>query len=151
KEGQENSEKLRRYERMAVPYYVIFDPIKQIQPQVLTIYELHVGTYQVRMEAQLPTLHLGLTLWQGSFEHKHDTWLRWCDEHGQLILTGQERAEQERQRAEQADLRAEQVAHQLEQERQKAMQADQRAEQEHLRAERLAAQLRELGIDPDRL
>ncbi|MEW6735735.1 MAG: Uma2 family endonuclease, partial [Acidobacteriota bacterium] len=42
KEGQENSEKLRRYERMAVPYYVIFDPIKQIQPQVLTIYELHV-------------------------------------------------------------------------------------------------------------
>ncbi|MEW6737028.1 MAG: Uma2 family endonuclease, partial [Acidobacteriota bacterium] len=151
KEGQENSEKLRRYERMAVPYYVIFDPIKQIQPQVLTIYELHVGTYQVRVEAQLPTLHLGLTLWQGSFEHKHDTWLRWCDEHGQLILTGQERAqhereltEQERQRAEQEHLRAEQAELRAEQERLKT-------EQERQRVERLAAKLRELGIDPDQL
>jgi hypothetical protein len=46
-----------------------------------------------------------------------------------------------RERAEQADQRAEQ-------ERQRAEQADQRAEQERQRAERLAAKLRELGIDP---
>ncbi|WP_017303742.1 Uma2 family endonuclease [Spirulina subsalsa] len=53
-----------------------------------------------------------------------------------------QRAEQERQRAQQADQRAEQ-------ERQRAQQADRRAEQADRRAERLAAQLRALGIDPD--
>jgi Uma2 family endonuclease len=88
-----------------------------------------------------------------------------------------QRAELERQRAEQADqqaqqehLRAEQADQQAQQERLRAEQADQqaqqerlraeeerlraeeerlRAEEERLRAERLAARLRELGIDPD--
>ena len=46
------------------------------------------------------------------------------------------------QRAEQADQRAEQ-------ERQRAEQERQRADQEYQRAERLAAQLRALGIDPE--
>jgi len=45
-----------------------------------------------------------------------------------MIPTGKEQAEQERQRAEQER---------------------QRAEQEHQRAERLAALLRQAGIDPD--
>jgi hypothetical protein len=54
--------------------------------------------------------------------------LRWWDDQGNLLLTGHEQAELERQRAEQAES-------QLEQERQ--------------RAERLAAQLRAAGIEPD--
>ena len=49
------------------------------------------------------------------------SWLRWWDRDGNLLLTGAERAEQEKQRA----------------------------EQERQRAERLAAKLRELGVDPD--
>jgi hypothetical protein len=55
------------------------------------------------------------------YENKKDIWLRWCDREGNLILTGGERAEQERHRA----------------------------EQEHQRAERFAEKLRALGIDPD--
>jgi uncharacterized membrane protein len=55
-------------------------------------------------------------------------WLRWWDKSGNLLLWSSEQAEQEHQRAEQEH---------------------QRAEQEHQRAERLAAKLRELGIDPD--
>jgi hypothetical protein len=51
----------------------------------------------------------------------NNVWLRWCDREGTLILTGAERAEQERQLA----------------------------EQERLRAERLSAQLRALGIEPE--
>lgn len=66
-------------------------------------------------------MELGLRLWDGVFEGKQARWLRWCDAKGQLLLTGDERAELERQRA----------------------------EQERQRAERLAARLRALGEDPD--
>jgi hypothetical protein len=48
-------------------------------------------------------------------------WLRWWDLQGNLLLTGEERAERERQRA----------------------------ERERQRADRLAAQLRSLGIEPE--
>ena len=54
--------------------------------------------------------------------------MRWCDREGNLLLTGDEQAEQERQRAE----------HERE-----------RAEQEYQRAERLAAFLRAQGINPE--
>ncbi len=47
------------------------------------------------------------------FEGKQATWLRWCDQEGNIISTGAERAEQERQRAEQERQRAERFAQQL--------------------------------------
>jgi hypothetical protein len=87
---------------------------------------------------------LGLTLWDGTFEGKRATWLRWTDEHGGLIPTGKERAEQAEHQLLQERQRAEQVADQLLEERQ-------RAEQEHQRAERLAALLRQAGIDPEQV
>src|SRR5262249_22592577 len=90
----------------------------------------------------LPGVELGLLLWQGKFEDREDTWLRWCDRDGQVLLTGAERAEQERQRAEQECQRAEQEHQRAEQERALRQQAPRQAE-------RLAARLRELGIDPD--
>src|SRR5262249_1387150 len=112
---------------------------------------------------QFPSLQLGLALWEGAFEDKHDTWLRWTDEHGVLIPTGKERAEQERQRAEQERQRAEQAEDLLSPERQQADQERQRAEQERQRAEqaedllsqerqrseRLATLLRQAGVDPE--
>jgi Uma2 family endonuclease len=128
KEGEEAGEKKDKYAWMRVSYYVIYDPLQQVMPDVLTVYRLRDFVYERQETAQLPSLKLGLTLWEGVFEGKHDTWLRWTDEHGALILTGKERAEQ--------------VEHLLAQERQ-------RAEQEHQRAERLAALLRRAGIDPD--
>ena len=80
-------------------------------------------------------IQLGLTFWEGAFEGKVYNWLRWCDRAGNLLLTGDERAEQERERAER--------------ERQRAEREHQRAEQERQRAERLAELLRERGIDPE--
>jgi len=62
-------------------------------------------------------------------------WLRWWDEQGNLLLTGEEQAELERQEKELAQQQAEQER--------------QRAEQERQRAEQLAAQLRALGIEPE--
>ncbi|MEG4029825.1 MULTISPECIES: hypothetical protein [unclassified Microcoleus] len=55
-------------------------------------------------------------------------WLRWWDNLGNLLLWISEQAEPQRQRADQES---------------------QRADQESQRAERLAAKLRELGVDPD--
>jgi valyl-tRNA synthetase len=80
-------------------------------------------------------LGLGLALWEGVYEGLSAVWLRWCDEQGDLIMTGYE-----------ASLKAQQQA---EAERQRAEAERQRAEAERQRAEKLAAQLRALGIEPD--
>ncbi len=61
--------------------------------------------------------------------------LRFYTAEGQLVPTPEETAQQELQRAEQ--------------EKQRAEQEKQRAEQEKQRSDRLAAKLRELGIDPN--
>ncbi len=140
--GHEADDKLRRYAWMHVPYYVIFDPNRQVGDEVVRIYRLHGATYERWESGWLPEIGLGLRLWTGRFEEREATWLRWCDEDGTLIPTGAERAQQERERAQQAEERAEQ-------ERERAEQERKRAEQERERAERLAARLRALGIDPD--
>jgi hypothetical protein len=139
--GAEAERKLRVYARIGVPYYGIFDPINQLAGGVLRVYRLHEGVYRLSEEQWLPMVGLGLTLWQGVYEGLAQTWLRWCDQDGNVIPTGAERAAAAVQQVEQERQRAEQ-------ERQRAEQEHQRAEQEHQRAERLTAQLRSLGIDP---
>jgi Uma2 family endonuclease len=134
-EGKENTEKRRKYAWMRVPFYVIYDPQRQVMPEVLTIYRLEVSQYERQDTTTLGCLKLGLTLWEGEFEGKVDTWLRWTDEQGVLIPTGKERADQERQRADQ--------------EHQRADQERQRADQERQRADHFAALLRRAGIDPE--
>ena len=135
--GGEADEKRQKYARMRVSYYVVYDPLRQVMPDVLTIYRLSGMGYERQNSPRFPDIGLGVTLWDGTYEGKTDTWLRWTDADGNLILTGKERAEQERQRAEQERLDKEQTLQQLEQERQ--------------RADRLAALLRQLGHDPGQL
>ena len=119
--GNEAGSKKATYARMRVSYYVLYDPLRQVMPDVVTVYGLNDGAYERRSEARFPSLRLGLVLWEGVFESVPGTWLRWTDEHGVLIPTGKERAEQ--------------AEHLLVQERQ--------------RAERLEALLRRSGIDPE--
>lgn len=113
--GGETDAKMRAYARMRIPYYVIYDPLEQVQEGVLRAYELAPwGVYEETSPEMLAGAGLGLTLWHGVYEGKEGLWLRWQDQDGNLILTGAERAE--------------------------------RAER---RAERLAAQLRALGVEPE--
>jgi hypothetical protein len=142
RKGNEDSSKFATYAEIGVPFYVIFDPDQHLSTEVLRIYGLQLGEYQLQSESWLAKVQLGLRLWEGSYEDMPATWLRWCNQDGTLIPTGSERAEQERERAEQERERAEQ-------ERERAEQEHARAEQEYQRAERLAARLRELGIDPE--
>lgn len=130
KVGDELGNKLKIYEHMRVIYYIVYDPTQQLGQQVLRIHELRGMRYSETSETWLAQVGLGLTLWEGEFESRQDVWLRWCYQDGNFLLTGDERAEQER----------------LEKEQQQ-----QRAEQAEQRAQLLAEQLRGLGIDPDTL
>jgi hypothetical protein len=49
--------------------------------------------YEPLNESQLPGMNLGLTLWEGKYQGLEATWLRWADETGNVLLTGNERAE----------------------------------------------------------
>jgi len=127
KEGNELGSKLRDYSRIGVAYYVVFDPLEQLGDTLLRMFELRGNRYQEMTETWLEQVGIGLTLWDGVFEGKHDRWLRWSTREG-VVPTGAEQAEQERQRAEQER---------------------QRAERAEARATRLEEQLRTMGIDPD--
>ena len=112
RKGSEINGKLKNYARMGVPYYVVFDPLQHLSPDVLRIYELGFGKrYRLREDAQLPELGLSLQLWEGAFEGRKGTWIRWGDAEGNLIPTGEERAasaetELKKLRAELARLKA---------------------------------------------
>lgn len=117
---------------LGIPYYVLFDR----RTDHLQIFTLDQGVYQpvtlTEPRYWMAEIGLGLGLWQGSFKGVNRLWLRWFDAAGQWLPT---EAERQQQRAEAAEQALSQTQQELDQERQ--------------RAERLAAQLRALGIDPD--
>ena len=135
KEGEELTKKLQIYERMKANYYLVYDPNQELGEQILTIYKL-VGRHYIKTEETwLEDINLGVTFWQGEFEGRRDTWLRWCHQDGTLVATGDERAEREKLEKEEAQRRAE--SEKLEK------------EEAQRRAQLLAQKLRELGVDPD--
>jgi Uma2 family endonuclease len=156
REGGELGSKRERYAQLGVAYYVVFDPQRVLGEEVLRCYELRGRTYAPCAGGWLGDIGLGVRLWDGEYEGVKAVWLRWCDQEGNVIPTGAELAEAERQRAEEEQRRAEEARQRAEAERQRAEEeqrraeeARQRAEAERARAERLAARLRALGIDPD--
>lgn len=130
REGKEDSEKLKGYARIAVSYYLVFDPELWLSPERLRLYELQTGNYKLKSGEShvLDRIGLGVKLWSGKFEGHQDDWLRWTDMEGNLIATGAERAETERERAETERVRADEA---------------------FKRAEKLAEQLRRLGVSPE--
>ncbi|MDX2231169.1 MAG: Uma2 family endonuclease [Leptolyngbyaceae cyanobacterium bins.349] len=136
RQGKELGQKKDDYARLKVDYYVVFDPLQQLQQSnemngsLLRVWALSAGRYIELTPEQgiaigepiwLETVGIGVTLWDGSFETVPGTWVRWCDRTGQVVPTGAEAVQQERQRT----------------------------EEERQRANRLAERLRSLGINPD--
>jgi hypothetical protein len=97
--GDELGNKMRRYEQMRVSYYIVFDPSRQLGETTLRIFELRGIRYAEMTETWLEQVGLGVTQWEGVFEGKREVWLRWCDQSGNLLLTGDERAAQAEERA----------------------------------------------------
>lgn len=97
------------------PFYGIYE----VKKASVEVYEFIGGQYQplsTNERGHYPIIPLGVELgiWQGEYQNAELPWLRWWDLQGNLLLTGEERAEQECQRN-----------------------------------ERLVAQLRVLGVEPE--
>ncbi|MGM3305463.1 Uma2 family endonuclease [Anabaena sp. WFMT] len=104
------------------PFYGIYE----VNKASVEVYELIGGQYQLLPANEwghysISPLGVELGLWQGEYQNAELPWLRWWDLQGNLLLTGEERAEQE----------------------------SQRAELERQKSDRLAAQLRALGVEPE--
>jgi len=96
------------YERiLRVPYYVVFsrytDRLRVFTLVADRYQELELDSNQPKL--WIPTLELGLGLWQGKYEGVTRQWLRWYDVEGNWVLTDTEAA---LQRAEQAEALLEQ-------------------------------------------
>ncbi|MDM8527283.1 Uma2 family endonuclease [Anaerolineales bacterium HSG24] len=152
--------KWKVYEQLLkIPYYLLFDR----RTDQLQAFKLVNNKYERLTIAEnrlwIPELKVGIGLWPGAYQGIRRHWLRWYDKNGDWLSTPVElaefRAEQERQAKEQAEFQAEQerqakeqAEFRAEQERQAKEQAEFQAEQERQAKEKLAAKLRELGIDP---
>ncbi|WP_008312416.1 Uma2 family endonuclease [Leptolyngbya sp. PCC 6406] len=117
------------YEQLLrIPYYGVFDRYTR----VFRLFRLLGSRYQpVELSEQrfwFEELKLGLGVWQGQYQSTEGSWLRWYDAEDSWVATAEEIASQERQRADEAQRRADEAQQ---------------------RAERLVAQLRALGVDPE--
>jgi Uma2 family endonuclease len=107
-----------------VPFYAIYE----VEKASVEVYELVGNRYQ-RLRANdrghyaIPALSVELGIWRGTVGNQTLPWLRWWDREGNLLLSSDERAGDEKQRA----------------------------DREKQRADRLATKLRDLGIDPEAL
>ncbi len=137
----EYSRKKQFYAELGVLYYAIYSSRRRRKP-ALELYRLVDGVYQPLSgnPIWLPEIGLGLGRERGSYQGVDREWLYWFNEQGQRYPTPEELAKQ-----------AEQAKQQAEQAQQQAEQVQQLLEQERLRAEKLAAHLRSLNIDPDSL
>ena len=127
--GGELTHKHADYARIGVGYYLVFDPDQQLGERPLRLFERHASTYVELLDPTwMPILKLGVALWKGVYDGLEATWLRWRNQDGSLLATGQEKANQAAAKANQAEAKASQAEH---------------------RAEKLAAQLRQLGIEPE--
>jgi len=120
---------------LRIPYSIVFSRYTN----EMQAFQLVGGHYEpasrVDNRVVMPELGLSLGLWQGSFRGINRLWLRWMTLEGELILTPEEEAIEAQEQA---------IA-----ERERAVEAQEQAIAERERAERLAARLRELGIEPD--
>lgn len=112
-----------------IPFYGIFEVSKNL----LEMHHLVEGQYEPlppneRGHYPIKTLGVEIGLWHGRYINLESPWLRWWDEEGNLLPTGDERAEKEHKRAE----------------------TERQAKEEALKQlEHLKAYLRASGVNPD--
>jgi len=127
-DNQEEKKKAGKFwvyeQAIRVPFYGIYE----VKKASVEMYHLVDGSYKLmraneRGHYPIPAMGVELGIWQGEYDEVKLPWLRWWDNQGNLLLTGDERSQL--------------LTSQLEQERQ--------------RAERLAERLRQMGINPDEM
>ena len=120
---------------LRIPYYFVFSRYTD----ELLAFHLVGGHYEpaelISGRLLIPELQLTLGWWQGTYKSMNRLWLRWFTAEGDMILSPSERATV--------------AERQLIESQQQVIAAQERATEAQERAERLAARLRELGIDPE--
>ncbi len=123
-EFDKDEKKLIYQDKLRVPEYYWYDPSSgEWAGFVLRDRVYHPLTPDAQGRFISPALGLALVQREGEYQMYGGSWLRWATLDGHLLLSGEELAAQ----------------------------AQAEAAQSRERAERLAAKLRELGIDPDNL
>ena len=90
----------------------------EVQRERVEVYRLLENRYQLmsaneREHFAIEELGVELGIWQGRYQNMELPWLRWWDSQGNLLLTGEERAEQERQEKEREQQRADRAESEL--------------------------------------
>lgn len=151
-EGGEDGAKLQKYAEWRVGHYIIFDPFAYLGNRPLRAFQLR-GTRYVEMldPSKLLDFGLGLEIRPGLFRGFEGPWLRILDQDGKLLLTGLEKAQQERLLTEEAKIRVEEERARADFERERAEKERHRADDEraraveaNARAEKLEQELNEL-------
>ncbi len=119
------------YADLGILYYVIYSSRRRRKPR-LEVHKLVDGNYVLQSgnPVWMPEIGLGIGCERGNYSGVTREWLYWYNEQGQRYPSPEEWVKQEVQLA---------------------IQAQQHAEQVQQRADRLAAKLRELNIDPDNI
>jgi Uma2 family endonuclease len=161
--GTEKAGKFWVYEQaIRIPFYAIFDGWRDN----LEVYHLVDGRYakmQSNDRGHYSISPMGVEI---GLKLEHDvSWLRWWDDLGNLLLTGDERAiaekqwrldaeaiaNQERLAKEKAEAITQQAEQRQQQAEQKQQQAEAIADQERHQKEKLANYLKSMGINPDEI
>jgi Uma2 family endonuclease len=130
KRRKEYTEKKDFYGEMGVLYYVVYNPLRK-RKRRLEVYKLINNWYILQPEKEpifLEELGLGIGKEEGIYQGIKREWLYWYDENGTRYLTPEERIQQEQE---------------------SVLTAEKNALIAQNRAEKLAAKLRSLGVDPD--
>ncbi len=139
------------YEKVIRPaFYGIYE-VMQSRVEVYHLIEDHYELITKNERGNYPIHSLGVELgiWLGDYQNVELPWLRWWDDQGNLLLTGEERAEVEKRQKEQERELKEQERKLKEQAQQQLQETELLLDQERQRAERLAQKLRAMNIDPD--
>lgn len=88
------------YEQVIRP---AFYGIYEVKKAAVEVYQLVAGCYQLiaannRGHYPIPPLKVELGIWQGHYLNAELPWLRWWNQQGNLLPTGEERAEQAEQK-----------------------------------------------------
>jgi Uma2 family endonuclease len=154
---KEYTTKLNQYAELGILYYVIYNSQRRRKPK-LEIYKLIDGSYQLQGSNPLwmPEIGLGIGYERGDYGGLTREWLYWYDEDYQRYPTPTEWVKREQQRTQlevskTIQAQAESIRAQAESQRAQAESQQAQAESQWAqeRVDRLAAKLRDLGIDPD--
>jgi Uma2 family endonuclease len=141
----EYEQKKIAYAQLGILYYIIYAPGRgqRRRRSPFEVYRLVDGQYiqQSGDPVWIPELGFSIGRGRGVYLGRTREWLYWFDAEAKRLPTPEELALQEQRRASQAEERVSQAE-------ERASQAEEQVRIERQRADRLAAQLREMGIDP---